>query len=103
MIELRRRIDRWKRHPIIGPLIIILLVLVLAIIAIHESHENIAGTAGELCIGIALLLIALVAPLIHRLVRATPSIGRCDRAPPRDRSQLVPRYRSTSVPIPLRL
>lgn len=105
MIALRRKIERWRRHPILGPLLIVLLVLVLAFVFLHESHEKIAADVAELCVGIALLLVAMLllpgavarvlsAPIVHCLRRGPPMTFDALRA-------LL--HRARSVPVPLRL
>lgn len=104
MIALRRNIERWRRHPIIGPILIILLVVMLAFVLVHESHEKIAAEVGELCVGIALLFLAMLLPAPVIFVVAV-SVALCfRRGPPRHfdaLSALLHRFRS--VPIPLRL
>lgn len=67
VIRLRMTIEHGLRHPILGPLLLVLLAVVLALMVVHEGSEEAVGDAGDLCIGIALLLVAIVA-----LVRVRP-------------------------------
>lgn len=67
VIRLRRSIEHGLRHPILGPLLLVLLAVVLALMVVHEGSEEAIGDAGDLCVGIALLLVAIVA-----LVRVRP-------------------------------
>lgn len=104
VIALRRNIERWRRHPIIGPILIVLLVVMLAFVFLHESHEQIAAEVGELCVGIALLCLALLLPAAIVCVVAV-SVALCFRRGPPPHfdalSALLHRFRL--VPIPLRL
>lgn len=103
MIALRRKIERWRRHPIIGPLLIVLLILVLAFVFLHESHEKIAADLGELCVGIALLVVALLLPAAVRIV-AMAVVHCLRRGPPISFDLLAALlHRFRSVPLPLRL
>jgi hypothetical protein len=73
MIRLREALQRARRHRWLGPLVIILLVLLVAFIAFHEGSEKLFGSAGELCIAVAVVVVSLV--------RARPQIvGRPSRA-----------------------
>ena len=103
MIELRRRIERGVRHPVLGPLCLILLALLLAFTVMHGTHDQIHE--GELIVCIAFLITALVV-LIHPRLRVTHvAILRSSRAPPADVPRAVPaaRIQFRAAPIPLRL
>ena len=92
MIGLRQTIERGMRHRWLGPLFVILLCLLLAMLYLHALHDGGHSTGselGELCLGIVMMLGAVLlirlrfrAPLVHVLVRA-------GRAPPVRR--VVPR------------
>ena len=60
MIKLRRFLERGVRHPVWGPLLLLLLVVLLALIAMHEGSESFATDLGELCVGIAITLTVMV-------------------------------------------
>jgi hypothetical protein len=73
MIRLREVLQRARRHRWLGPLVIVLLVLLVAFVAFHEGSEKLFGSAGELCIAVALVVVSIV--------RARPQIvGRPSRA-----------------------
>lgn len=103
MIRLRRDLERGARHPILGPLLILLLVLMLAFTVAHEGNEAAGAKLAELCVGIALILLAFFA-LSQPSARAGVAVSILStRAPPRD-----PRTERRFVPfvpdfLPLRL
>jgi hypothetical protein len=83
MMRLRSEIERGARHPIVGPLLIVLLAVLIAFTVMHEGNEATGGQIGELCVGIALTLLAIIAfrpPAVraHVALSLVPS-----RAPPR--------------------
>lgn len=89
MIRLRALIDRGRRHPLLGPLLIVVLVLVFALMLLHEGQESTAADLGPLCIGITLLLLRALVPR-----PATPETARTPdavaaRAPPRTMLSLL--------------
>lgn len=83
MIRLRRSLERGLRHPVLGPLLLVLLAVLLAFMVLHETSESIAGEIGELCVGIALVLLtAVVAPPVRRVLGFV-GLALATRAPPR--------------------
>lgn len=82
MIRLRELIERGRRHPVLGPVLIVLLLLVLALVMLHEGHESTGADLGVLCIGITLLLIAAVLAPPKRLASALVPETERGRAPP---------------------
>ena len=73
-------LERARRHPWLGPLVILLLVALIALIAIHEADEKLFEVAGDLCVALAAVVVALVrllAPVLVRLLR-----GPARRGPP---------------------
>lgn len=100
---MRGLIDRGRRHPVLGPLLTVLLVLLIAITMLHEGHESIAGDTGMLCVGIALLLMTAVvlasaAPLMRFVDPALPA-----RGPPPRRVDTVVFGPDAASALPLRL
>lgn len=83
VIRLRRLIDRGRRHPVVGPLLVLVLVLLIAFAVLHEGHESAGIDAGVLCIGVAVILMvaALIAPPTA-LARVEGAVVPA-RAPPR--------------------
>lgn len=82
MIRLRASIDRGRRHPLLGPLLIVVFVLVIALMMLHEGQESAVTDLGPLCIGITLLLLrAVIArPATPESVRTPDALAA--RAPP---------------------
>ena len=84
MIRLRRTLDRGRAHPILGPILLIVLALLLALVFLHAAHEghDAAAEAGAFCLAILTILGPLV---VERLRRTPPAIvvpARGDRGPP---------------------
>lgn len=86
MIRLRESIQRWLRHPIAGPLLLVLLAVALAFLVVHEvvegSPESFAAACATLAamgaIGLLLLRAKPTAPLVPgtalRLQPAAPGV-----------------------------
>ena len=103
MIRLRQQIERGLRHPVVGPLLLLLLAVLVVFIALHETSEGIAGHVELICVALAMVLLAVL-PLTEalrltiRLRGASPS-----RAPPAATQRLRPTSIGTSSSHPLRL
>ena len=85
MIRLRRMLERGRRHPVLGPIVIVLLIVLLAMVCLHAAHEGWDGAAelGAVCIGLVTLLGAVVC---HRLGSLIPRLvvrRSYARGPPR--------------------
>lgn len=81
MIELRRRLERGLRHPLLGPLCLIVLALILAFTVMHGAHDQMQA-AGELFACVAFLIGAIVSLSMPRLREATTIALRAPRGPP---------------------
>ena len=84
MIWLRRTLDRGRAHPILGPILLIVLALLLALVFLHAAHEghDAATEVGAFCLAILTILGPLI---IERIRRTSPAIVvpvRGDRGPP---------------------
>ena len=104
VIALRAWIERGRRHPLLGPLLIILLVLVLVLIAMHEGGESVAGHSGEFCVALALVLMAIAVygqPPLRRVLMGLVA----SRAPPtvRPNRNSIARHLAVTTLSPLRL
>jgi hydrogenase-4 membrane subunit HyfE len=75
LIRLRRTLERGRRHPILGPIVLILLVLLLAMVFMHAAHDEhgTAVEAGFFCLAIVTMLGPLVV-WIARAVRRSAEI-----------------------------
>lgn len=104
MIALRRRIERGIRHPVLGPLCLVLLALLLAFMVIHGAHDQIHE--GELMVCVAFLISAIVSLVMPRLREVVAIAPRQARGPPpraRRVAQPVLARCFASAPVPLRL
>ncbi len=81
MIRLRKSIQAGLRHPILGPLVLLLLALLLAFVVLHAIED---GIAGELfaCVFAAAAVIRLVTRPPRVLARFSLAFTAADRAPP---------------------
>ena len=59
MIELRRKLERGLRHPLLGPVCLLLLALLLAFTVVHGAHDQLESCC-ELVVCIAIVFIVLV-------------------------------------------
>ena len=84
MIQLRRTLERGRAHPILGPILLVLLVLLLAMTFLHAAHDNehIALDAGAICLGIATFLGLLVLQRPRSHAPTAVIAVRGDRGPP---------------------
>ena len=81
MIELRRKLDRGLRHPLLGPLCLVLLALLLAFTVMHGAHDQMHDV-GELIVCVALLIGAIVSLTMPRLRDVAVTARRAPRGPP---------------------
>ncbi len=103
MIALRRKIERGVRHPVFGPVFLVLLALLLVFTVMHGAHDQIHE--GELMVCIAFLVAAVLLLILPRLNVVHVVARRASRAPPTRRVRLGARPRRLFgvAPIPLRL
>lgn len=85
MIRLRRMLERGRKHPVLGPIVLVLLVLLLAMVCFHAAQDGWDGAAeiGALCIGLVTMLAAVVSERARSrtpLLVVTQSLAR---GPPR--------------------
>ena len=84
MIPLRQALERGRRHPVLGPILLILLALLLAMVFLHatgDGHDAITEV-GVMC----MVILTILGPLLLERARRTPpeSVEPTpdDRAPP---------------------
>lgn len=82
MIQLRRRLERGIRHPLIGPLLILVSAVLLAMTVLHETHETIGGDPSEFCVALAGLLLALLTFVVLTAAVAPVLAPTLARGPP---------------------
>lgn len=104
MIALRRQIERGIRHPVLGPLCLVLFALLLAFMVIHGAHDQIHE--GELMICVAFLIGAIVSLALPRLRDVVVVALRGARGPPPSAVRAArPVFARSfaSAPVPLRI
>src|SRR6266511_767910 len=101
VIRLRAAIFRGLRHPVLGPVLILLFGLLLGLLLLHASADQ-AHDAGLVCLAIVVLLVAIVVP--RRLwVRSLRPSSTGQRAPPRVATRSLHVLPTSFVSPPLRL
>lgn len=91
MIALRRTLERGRSHPVVGPIVLVLLAILLALVCLHAAHEGWDGAAefGIACVVVATLMgvvvswgVRCVAPLrlLGQRLRRGPPVARSGRS-----------------------
>lgn len=77
--------ERGRAHPILGPVLLVLLIVLLAMVFLHVAHEGIdvAAGMGAICVGVAAALGLLVTNRLRPILSAQLALRSRDRAPPR--------------------
>ena len=102
MIELRRKLERGLRHPLLGPVCLLLLALLLAFTVVHGAHDQIESCC-ELVVCIAIVFIVLVCIRPPR-ARSLSALVQVPRGPPDCGAALsAPHSPFSVVSTPLRL
>lgn len=73
MIRLRRTLERGRKHPILGPIVLILLVLLLAMVFVHAAQDDFGAVieAGFVCFAV----VTLLGSVAVRFARREPASG----------------------------
>lgn len=100
-------LERGRRHPVLGPIVLVLLVLLLAMICFHAAHDGWDGTAelGAACIGLVTILGALVCERSRPLEPRFIASRLFARGPPRRFHTVLvgpPRQSRLDLGLPLR-
>lgn len=82
MIRLRRQIERGLRHPLAGPLLLLLIAALVVFVALHELTEGLPGDTALACVALALALLAAVPPAVSGTIATRHGATRPSRAPP---------------------
>jgi hypothetical protein len=87
VIELRRKLDRGLRHPVLGPILLILLALLMAMTVLHavQDGHDAATELGAICFAILTILGPVVLIRMPRQCPVHLLEWRRDRGPPGDR------------------
>ena len=81
MIRLRQSLERWARHPVAGPFLLLLLALILAFAVLHVLEHGITGVVASCAV-----MAAFALPLLYAVARRGPTAVLrlpCRRGPPR--------------------
>lgn len=101
MIRLRAGIVCLLRHPVLGPLLIVLLAVALALLALHSALELALSAAFAFC-GLTAVLAWAAFSLWRQSVGAGPPIP-AERARPPTGGRRAPRRALGARFVPLRL
>jgi hypothetical protein len=104
VIRLRLLLERGRAHPLLGPILLILVVAMLALVLLHAAQDDhgAATEVGALCLAISTFLGLLLLERLRRQATEPIVPVRGDRGPP---SAGAPRPRSAAmavVTLPLR-
>jgi hypothetical protein len=99
-------LERWRGHPVAGPLVLVVLVLVLAMVFLHAAQDghDAAADLGAACLGVVTFLALVLAEGLGRRP-ASPAVAvRGDRGPPQAAAAVAgrPRPGTSSLGFPLR-
>ena len=99
-------LERWRWHPVAGPIVLVALVLVMAMVFLHAAQDghDAAADLGAACLGVVTVLALVLAEGLGRRP-ASPTVAvRGDRGPPRALSAVAgpPRPAVSSLGFPLR-
>lgn len=85
VIRLRRTLERGRAHPILGPILLVVLALLLAMVFLHAAHEghDAAAETSVLCLAMLTILGRILLERMRRDAPATVVEVRRDRGPPR--------------------
>lgn len=84
MIRLRQALERGRKHPVLGPILLVLLALLLALVFLHaavDGHDA-ATEVSALCIAIFTILGSILLDRVRRTLEARVVAVRRDRGPP---------------------
>lgn len=100
-------LERGRAHPILGPVLLLVLVLLLAMVFLHAAHDGMdaATEVGAICFAIAGFLGLTVLDQLGRRPRETRTVTPGERGPPEvpGAAHLVPaRIAVAPLSVPLR-
>lgn len=103
MIRLRRIIECGLRHPVFGPLLLLVVVALVVFVALHGATDTLAGEAPLVCVAIVMVLLAALLVTSEFLIARSILLGqRIPRGPPSPGARLLPATRCVAFH-PLRL
>lgn len=106
MIRLRRTLERARQHPLLGPLVMVVLLLLLVMVAFHAIHDgqHAASDVAPFCLAIIAVVAFLIRPRGRRPHGPTVVIRFLHRGPPTRQRTLRQPARGLTAPlvVPLR-
>ena len=101
MIRLRAAIGRGLRHPVLGPLLVIVLAVMLVMLVFHTTHDQLHQAGLLICAAVMLLVAAFLIPprRLTPVWRSRPN----RRGPPARRCAPIASGFSEMAAFPLRL
>ena len=84
MIWLRRTLERGRAHPVLGPIVLLVLVLLLVLVSLHAALDGQAAATevGALCLAVLTILGPLLVERMRRAQQSSVVAVRGDRGPP---------------------
>lgn len=76
-------LERGRAHPLLGPILLVVLVLLLAIVFLHVAQDGNATEIGAMCLALATVLGLPLLERLHRRLSEPLVAVRGDRGPPR--------------------
>ena len=104
MIRLRQSIEVGLRHPLLGPVLLLLLALLLVFVIFHTVEHGVEGLLFS-CAILAAVALRLVVVLGRTWRAAADQLQVLGRAPPRRALRFLPpsRVPPAGLVLPLRL
>ena len=82
MIRIRTLIERGCSHPVLGPVLLVILVLMLAMVFLHFAEDSHEASFGTACLALAAFLGSMLLTPILRTYRAAVASVQPNRGPP---------------------
>lgn len=89
-------------NPWLRPFLIVLLAVLLAFLVLHATHDGAASEMGAFCLGIAVVLSAVLLEVVRTFAPPRLVLVRLGRAPPPRRPNADHAFRTGPLLIPLR-
>jgi len=104
VIALRRQLERGLANPWLRPFLVVLLAVLLAFLLLHATHDGAAASEmGAFCLGIAVVLSAVLLEVVRTFAPPRLVLDRLGRAPPTPRRPNADHaFRTGPLLIPLR-
>ena len=74
--------ERGRAHPILGPVVLVVLVLLLAMVFLHVADDGNATEVGAMCLALATIVGLPLLERLHKRLSEPVVAARGDRGPP---------------------